>query len=246
MIHPLQRDIRAHKDESRIPMLQSFFKTGKGQYAEGDIFLGLTVPLVRTLVKKNLAQISLDDIEQVLQSKYHEERLAVLIAMVYLVKKGTLSLSNASAVYLRNTARINNWDLVDTSAVDIIGAYCAQKKSIALLKKLAKSPLLWERRIAMVATLYHIRRGSNTEVFVVASLLLNDNHDLIQKAVGWMLRESGRYVSRDALVAYIHNNIREIRPTTLRYAIEHLPKEARAYYLEMRRVYARNTKSVRN
>ena len=223
-------------------MLQSFFKTGKGQYAEGDIFLGLTVPLVRTLVKKHLAQISLDDIEDILQSKYHEERLAVLIALVTMVRKGTLSVSDASAVYLRNTGKINNWDLVDTSAVDIIGAYCSEKKSIVILKKLAVSKLLWERRIAMVATLYYIRRGSNTEAFTIASLLLKDDHDLIQKAVGWMLRESGKYVSREDLVAYIHNNIREIRPTTLRYAIEHLPKEARAHYLEMRRVYARNTK----
>ncbi len=242
MIHKLQKDIRANKDESRVPMLQRFFKTGKGQYAEGDIFLGLTVPFVRTLVKKNLAQISLEDIEHLLQSKYHEERLAALHAMVYLVKKGTLSVSETSVVYLKNTTQVNNWDLVDTSAVDIIGAYCAQKKSIALLKKLAISPLLWDRRIAMVATLYFIRQRSNTEVFTIASLLLKDDHDLIQKAVGWMLRESGKWVSREDLVAYIHNNIREIRPTTLRYAIEHLPKEARAHYLEMRRVYARNTK----
>ena len=242
MIHPLQKDIRANKDESRVPMLQHFFKTGKGQYAEGDIFLGLTVPLVRTLVKKHLAQISLDDIEEILQSKYHEERLAALIALVTMVRKGTLSTSDASAVYLRNTGKINNWDLVDTSVVDIVGAYCAQKKSIAVLKKLAVSKLLWERRIAMVATLYHIRRGSNTEAFTIASLLLKDDHDLIQKAVGWMLRESGKYVSREELVAYIQSNIRTIRPTTLRYAIEHLPKEARAYYLEMRRAYSRNLK----
>ena len=236
MVLAIQKAIRAQADAPKGAFLARFFKTGPGQYAEGDIFLGLTVPTTRKIVKDYGDKLTLTDIANVLTSKYHEERLAALIALVTQVEKNIVPLEKAAKMYLAHTKYINNWDLVDTSASAIIGAYAEKQGSIALLKKLAGSKHLWERRIAMVATFHFIKKGSATEAFTIATMLLSDEHDLIQKAVGWMLREVGKRADQKALVAYLHDHIGEIKSTSLRYAIEHFPPDVRKQYLALKRL----------
>lgn len=208
-----------------------FFKTGKGEYGEGDVFIGVTVPEQRAIAKK-FKNLSLPDIQKLLQSKEHEFRLTALIILVDQFKlayeKRKKEIYN---FYLKNTKQVNNWDLVDSSASYIVGAYLDGKNTKPLVR-LAKSKILWERRIAIVATFYSIQKGQSKNTFDIATLLITDKHDLIQKAVGWMLREVGKRSGRTTLESFLKKHYKKMGRTTLRYAIEHFSKKDRREYLQ--------------
>lgn len=229
----IRRELKRGADPSRAALLQRFFKTGPGEYAEGDRFFGLTVPQVRAIAAKHQL-LPLADVAALLKSPWHEERLLALIILVRQYERGTAAQRAAIyRLYRRNTACINNWDLVDCSAGYIVGAHLAGRNRRAL-EQLARSPLLWERRIAIIATFFYIRRGELAPTLRIARLLLDDDHDLIHKAVGWMLREVGKQdatVLQRFLTAYAARMPR----TMLRYAIERFPERLRRQYLRARR-----------
>ena len=208
---------------------QRFFKTGPGQYGEGDKFLGLTVPMMRSLVRKYR---ELDDASalELLDSSWHEERLVALILLVEAYGRGDDSRrARIHRAYLANTRHINNWDLVDASAGDIVGGHL-EVGDIALLERLARSKNLWERRIAIVSTFHFIKRNEFRPTLKIAALLLRDTHDLIHKAVGWMLREVGKR-DRKALDNFLKRHYQGMPRTMLRYAIERHPERIRKQYL---------------
>jgi 3-methyladenine DNA glycosylase AlkD len=225
----VRRDLKAAANPARAALLQRFFKTGRGEYAEGDRFLGLTVPQVRTIAATHQS-LPLPDIEALLHSPWHEERLLALVMLVRRYERGTAAQRHAIyRLYRRNTARINNWDLVDCSAGSIVGAHLAGRDR-RVLERLARSPLLWERRIAIISTFFYIRRGELEPTLRIAQLLLDDEHDLIHKAVGWMLREVGKQ-DRAALQRFLDVHAHRMPRTMLRYAIERFPEAVRRRYL---------------
>jgi len=216
---------------------QRFFKTGKGEYGESDIFLGIRVPVLRKLVNKYRG-ISLEEVSKLLHSKFHEERLLAVLILVHLFKNrsGTLDESGTYDgqkqiynLYLDNIEFINNWDIVDISAGNIVGAYLHQKDK-ALLYRLVKSQNLWERRISIISTFYFIRQNEFDDTLKIAEILLNDKEDLIQKAVGWMLREVGK---REIEIEeeFLQEHYMKMPRTMLRYAIEKFPETKRKMYL---------------
>ncbi len=225
------KDIRKYEDKEKAKNLAWFFKTGKGEYGEGDKFLGLTVPTCRLLVKE-LIDIPDKDLENILTSSYHEERLIALLILVKRFEKAKDEKIRKEiySYYLSHSKYINNWDLVDLSADKIIGEYLVNKPP-TLLIKLAHSKSMWERRIAIVATFAFIKRGDYTITFKIAELLLTDNHDLIHKASGWMLREVGKRISFTILRTFLDQHAARMPRTMLRYSIEHLPELERKKYL---------------
>ena len=207
-----------------------FFKTGKGEYGEGDIFLGITVPQIR-IVAKQCKDLSLKEIQKLLQSKIHEERLLALIILVNQFKKADEDKQKQIFdLYLSNTKYINNWDLVDVSAEYIIGGYLINR-SKTILKTLAQSKLLWERRIAIMATFQFIKQKQHEHTFIIAKILLKDEHDLIHKAVGWMLREVGKRISESIEETFLQQHHQQMPRTMLRYAIERFKEKKRKKYL---------------
>ncbi|PJA46739.1 DNA alkylation repair protein [Candidatus Uhrbacteria bacterium CG_4_9_14_3_um_filter_36_7] len=219
----------ANKEQAKI--LQRFFKTGKGQYGEGDIFLGIKVPQIRKLVTK-YQMLSIEESLRFLKSKYHEQRLFALLLLVRKFQKVTeQEQEKIYKIYLNHMAYINNWDLVDLSAEHIIGAFIFNKPK-NILKKLAKSNDLWQRRIAILSTFNFIKNGHSDETLTIAALLLKDKHDLIHKAVGWMLREVGKRCSLKKEEEFLQEHIKTMPRTMLRYAIEKFPEEKRQYYLK--------------
>ena len=210
-----------------------FFKTGPGQYGEGDIFIGVRVQMLRK-VASNFRSLPLIEIEILLQSRVHEERMLALLVLVQWVTKCNDGYrKTVYDFYVSNMQHINNWDLVDTSAPAIVGGYLRDKARKPLVR-LAKSASLWERRIAIVATQHFIRLGEFDDTLAISRLLLTDAEDLIHKATGWMLREVG---ARDveALVAFLDDHAATMPRTMLRYAIEHFPEEQRRDFLRGRR-----------
>ncbi len=227
--------ISKEKNEEKARVLSYFFKTGPGQYGEGDFFLGLTVPVSRK-VAKEFAGLPLNEIKILLANKYHEVRMVALAILVanYNKAKNDQERKKIFKFYLANAKKINNWDLVDLTAPNIIGDYCVRyPENLDLLRKMAQAKNLWQRRIAILATFAFIKKGSNQEVFEFAEMLLNDQEDLMHKAVGWMLRESGKRVSVKDLENFLKKNIKKMPRTTLRYAIEHFAEEKRKEYLKM-------------
>ena len=208
-------EIKAYIDPEKARILPRFFKTGKGEYGEGDRFMGVTVPNIRKVVKSN-KHVSLDMVEKLLQSEWHEVRMCAVLLLVEKFKKQEEAVLE---VYLRNTDRINNWDLVDLSAPHIVGGYLLDKSARSLLYRLAKSESLWERRIAIVSTLAFIRNGPFEDTIAISEILLEDSHDLIRKATGWMLREMGKR-KLSMLREFLSKHSGMISRTTLRYAIE--------------------------
>jgi 3-methyladenine DNA glycosylase AlkD len=226
-------DVRARLREQADPEdarnLQRFFKTGPGEYGEGDVFIGVRVPVVRGIAKEFRA-LPLEDAAELLRSPVHEERLLALLILVGAYAKGDDVLrGRIFDFYLANTRFINNWDLVDSSAEHLLGAHL-RGGDRSLLDRLARSELLWERRIAIMATFHFIRRGEFTDTLRIAALLLHDGHDLIHKAVGWMLREVGKR-DREAEEAFLREHCRAMPRTMLRYAIERFPEPLRLAYL---------------
>jgi len=225
----ISRLLASRADAARIPGTQRFFKTGPGEYGEGDVFIGVTVPDLRRTCRE-CADASEEAIEGLLHSRVHEERLLALLLMVQAFERADERGRKAIYErYLANTAFINNWDLVDSSAAAIVGGWLAGR-SRRPLGALARSKSLWERRIAIVATHHFIRNGDVAETFRIADILLHDDHDLIHKAVGWMLREAGK---RDpaALRTFLGSRYATMPRTMLRYAIEKFPEAERRRYL---------------
>jgi 3-methyladenine DNA glycosylase AlkD len=230
-INNVQRHIRTLANAHKALILQRFFKTGKGEYGEGDIFLGLTVPQVRSIAQQ-FVDFPFKEVKPLLHSKIHEERLLALILLVNRFKKADKKLQKEIFdFYLANTKFINNWDLVDLSAEYIVGGYLLNRSN-SILIKLAKSKLLWDRRIAMMATFQFIKRGEYEETFRIARVLLHDKHDLIRKAVGWMLREVGKRISEEIEESFLKEYYKEMPRTMLRYAIERFDEERRRKYLK--------------
>ena len=225
----VKTELDKHADAAAAEHAQRFFKTGEWQYGAGDKFMGIRVPVVR-LVCKKFKDLPLTEVEKLLASPIHEHRLAALIIMVNQAKKADESgKKRLYDSYLKNIEQVNNWDLVDTSCPQIVGSYLLNK-SHAPLYKLARSNNLWQKRIAMISTLNFIRAGQLADTFALAELLLQDDHDLIHKAIGWMLRCAGD-VDREALLKFLDAHAHEMPRTALRYALEHLTPKQRLHYM---------------
>ena len=226
----IQRELRRLGSREAASHSQRFFRTGPGQYGEGDRFLGIRVPVLRKTARKNRA-LSLEETLLLLQSGFHEERLLALFILVD--KFGRVAEEDRKAIYdlyLENTRYINNWDLVDCSAEHIVGAYL-RDKSRTPLEGLARSASLWERRIAVMATFHFIKQNDFADTLRLAMLLLDDREDLVHKATGWMLREVGKRKTT-VLEEFLRIHLRVMPRTMLRYAIEKFPEERRQRFLK--------------
>ena len=187
----IKQEIKQLADPVRAKHSQGFFKTGKGEYGEGDVFLGLTMPQIRVIAKKHFKEISLGDVQKLVENQYHEFRMCGLVILTYKYEKFEEERQEIYDFFLKNTKYINNWDLVDVTIPKTVGYYLIDKDR-SILYKLVRSSDLWERRIAVLATFPFIRNNDFKDCIVLSEILLKDKHDLIHKAVGWMLREIGR------------------------------------------------------
>jgi 3-methyladenine DNA glycosylase AlkD len=237
----LKQQLRALANPEDAAFLQRFFKTGPGEYGEGDSLLGIRVPALRKLAREH-RDLPLPEILEVLRSPWHEERLLALYLLLQAFSKGDATAREEIYLsYLSHARFINNWDLVDASAGGIVGAYL-WPENVGPLATLARSPTLWERRIAIVATLHFIRQGSFGPTIEISELLLRDPHDLIHKAVGWMLREVGKR-DQEVLERFLRQHCREMPRTMLRYAIERFPAPLRAAYMSGAEARRRGSRS---
>jgi len=228
----LLRELESVADERRARDLAWFFKTGPGEYSEGDVFLGITVPVARKIALRH-THLTLREVAKVLASPIHEHRFAAFeILVAQYEKAGEERRQEIFDFYLQHTHRANNWDLVDTSCRYIVGRHLVTRRR-ALLDELASSPLLWERRIAIVSTFAFLACGETKDTFRIARKLLGDKEPLIHKAVGWLLREAGK-VSRPGLVRFLENHWAKMPRTTLRYAIERFSPEERKTWLAVK------------
>jgi 3-methyladenine DNA glycosylase AlkD len=233
MLSQIQKDLQQLGSPEKAAFLCRFFKTGKGQYGEGDVFLGITMPEIREIVKK-YPTLTIEEWTELLHSPYHEFRMAALIGLMKRFQKSKKDETTQHIIfeiYLSNLDYINNWDLVDVTCRDIIGAYLLNKDR-SILYDLAHRPHLWAQRVAIVSTWYFISRNQFSDTIRIAEILLTHTHDLIHKAVGWMLREVGK---RDELVLeeFLDTHIKQMPRTALRYAIERFPESKRKYYLTL-------------
>lgn len=223
----LKKELKAEADLEKAKILQRFFKTGPGQYGEGDVFLGVTAPEIMKIAEK-YHNLGLADVIKLLHSKIHEERVATLRIMIDKFQKGKEK-EKIYKTYLKNSKYVNNWDLVDMSADKIAGDYLFNRPK-GILYKLARSKNLWQRRIAIMATFNFIKKNEFEETFKIIEILLNDDHDLIHKAVGWMLREIGKR-NLKAEEDFLNKHCKKMPRTALRYAIEKFPEKKRKRYL---------------
>ncbi len=225
------KEVTRLRDKDKGAFAQRFFRTGKGEYGYGDIFYGLTVPNSRKIASK-YTEIDLKDLEKVIQNKVHEIRLIALIILNTKYKKAKTEKERETLVkfYLKNIPYINNWDLVDVSSYNILGAYLKDKKDRSILIKLSKSGKLWSERIAIVSTLTFIKNDDLDLIFHFGEYFLNHKHDLIHKALGWMLREAGKRDEK-RLKEFLEKNKTKMPRTMLRYAIEKFPEKERKYFL---------------
>lgn len=229
-IPEIQRKLHKLANEEKARLLQGFFKTGPGQYGEGDVFLGITVPLLRKLAKE-CRETTVADSLTLLRSKIHEQRLLALFLLVAAYAEGDVSVrKKIYGLYLKNTRYINNWDLVDLSAPRIVGYHLADK-SRKPLYVLARSRDLWKKRIAVLATFWFIKEDDFADALAIAGILITDDHDLIHKAVGWMLREVGKRDLRTE-EGFLQKHYQAMPRTMLRYAIERFPEAKRQRYLK--------------
>ena len=228
--------LKSSRRPERVTSTEQFFKAYPGGYSEGDRFLCVSVPGTR-LIAKQFKNLPLAEVEKLLESEWHDARLLALIILVERYKKASEPDRRAIyELYMRRIDRVNNWDLVDTSAGQIVGAWLDDRpEKLGILQKLAESKNLWERRVAMIATFEYIKKGRADEALIIAEQLLHDKHDLIQKAVGWMLRELGKRVDQSLLSEFLDRHAATMPRTTLRYAIEHFTPERRQHYLNLKR-----------
>jgi|TARA_Y100000310_G_scaffold341861_1_gene442562 3-methyladenine DNA glycosylase AlkD len=229
MLNQIKNDLQKLGNPKLAKILSRFFKTGKGEYGYGDVFLGIKVGPQRKIVKK-YSQATLKDLQKLLSSKIHEERLTSLFILIDKYKKADeKNKKEVVDFYLKNTKNINNWDLIDLSAGKILGNYLLEKDK-SILYKLAKSNSVWERRIAIMSTFEFIRNNKFESTLKISEMLLEDKHDLVHKAVGWMLREIGK---RNQAVEekFLKKHYKKMPRTMLRYAIERFDESKRKYYL---------------
>lgn len=219
----------------KAEIMQRFFKTGAGEYGEGDVFIGVTVPDQRSVAKEFFSKMSLREVGELLSSKIHEHRLTALLILVLKFEKTKDQIQRRQIVdfYLKNTRYINNWDLVDTSCYKILGRYCFENQDSNILKKLSDSENMWEKRMAIVGTMYHIKKGQFDLTKSFALKNINHPHDLMHKANGWLLREMGKKNEQE-LLDFLNINYKKMPRTCLRYAIEKLDESWRQDYLKAR------------
>ena len=231
-LQDIKKELQHLANKETAKHSQRFFKTGKGEYGEGDIFLGIRVPILRKLAKKH-PHLSLPNIQSLLKSKFHEQRLLAVIMLVNQYKLADKQKQKEIfTLYTNNTKYINNWDLVDISAANIVGAYLSDKNK-KLLYDFSASDDLWQRRIAVISTYYFIRNNDFTDCLNIAERLLNDPHDLIHKAVGWMLREIGKK-NQPTEEAFLDKYAYRMPRTMLRYALEKFPANLKKSYMAMK------------
>jgi 3-methyladenine DNA glycosylase AlkD len=227
-----KKDFKKLRNPNDAKIMQRFFKTGPGEYGEGDIFAGLKIPPSRELAKKYRA-LPMKDVQSLLKSKIHEERtIALMILTMNFKKADQPTQKKIYQFYMKHLKHINNWDLVDGSAPYIVGPYLFEKDR-KILYKLARSKILWERRVAMLSCFHFIRQKDYSDALKIAEILLHDEHDLMHKAVGWMLRELGK---RDLVTEkkFLNRHAKTMPRTALRYAIEKFPESERQRYLKMK------------
>jgi len=230
IIDELLEEFKLLADKEQAIHLMHFFKTGEGQYGEGDLFLGIKVPVTRAMAKKYYSEISLDEIDELIKNPYHEIRLLAILIMVFIYEKTNLK-REIFELYLKNVQYINNWDLVDLSAPKIIGNYSFENKNSDAIYKLANTNHLWSNRISVISTLYLIKKGDFSLILEFSEKFLAHKHDLMQKAVGWMLREMGK-VEEKPLCLFLDKYHKIMPRTMLRYSIERLDKEQKAKYMK--------------
>lgn len=230
-------EILAHQDPSQVEGLSRFFKTGKGQYGEGDQFLGIKVPVTREVVKQCWAETSFDDLEACIASEYHEMRLAALLALVQVfkrAKKDKALQQQCVDFYLAHTQYINNWDLVDLSCYELLGTWLLDKDRTLLYDLARNGKTIWEQRIGMVSTMQFLRHGELDDTYAIADIFLakpQPLHDLLQKAVGWLLREAGKR-DEQRLKDWLSPRYTAMPRTMLRYAIEKFPEDERNRFMK--------------
>ncbi|MEN9919219.1 MAG: hypothetical protein RL662_1655 [Bacteroidota bacterium] len=228
----IQKQLEAVSSPQKRDFIPSFFKTGKGEYGEGDKFIGVVVPEIRKIAKQ-YKDLSQEEITNLLHNQYHECRLCALIILTERFKKAKIEVERTSFFnfYLQNTKWINNWDLVDLSCKDVIGGYLIDKTDRTILYKLAKSNLLWDQRIAIISTHPFIKKQDYHDTIQLSAYFLTHKHDLIHKAVGWMLREIGKQ-DKTVLTMFLDTYYKQMPRTMLRYSIEKLLPEEKAYYMK--------------
>lgn len=231
-LQDLKRELKSLSDPEKASFFPKFFKAGRGEYAEGDKFIGVTVPNQRKIAKK-YKDLRRSDIQKLLDSEIHEYRLTALFVLIHQFQEaGAAEQKDIYNFYLKNSKRVNNWDLVDSSAHKVVGAYLFDKDR-TILYKLAQSKNLWERRIAIIATAHFISQNDFHDTIKIAEILRDDTHDLIHKAVGWMLREVGKRDQRFE-EEFLKKHYKKMPRTMLRYSIERFPEELRQRYLKGR------------
>jgi 3-methyladenine DNA glycosylase AlkD len=234
MEHPLVKELLKHRNKEKAAFFPRFFRTGKGEYGEGDVFIGVTIPHLRAIAK-NYRTLSMREIEALLKDKRHEVRWCALFILVEQFKKGDeAAKKKIYEFYLDHLKWVNNWDLVDSSAYHIVGEYLLDKDR-KILRKMAKSKHLWTERVAMVSTFAFIRKGQLQDTFEIAEMFLSHKHDLMHKAAGWMLREAGKR-NEVALMRFLDENAPVMPRTMLRYAIEKFDEKERKRYLLMKQL----------
>ena len=233
----LEAEMLSHADPSQVAGLSRFFKTGPGQYGEGDKFLGIKVPVTREVVKACWRQTSFDELEECIRSEYHEVRLAALLTLVQIfthARKDAAQQQRCIDFYLGHTEYINNWDLVDLSCYELLGRWLLERDRSLLYDLARNGRTIWEQRIGIVSTMQFIRYGQLDDTYAIADIFLGKSgplHDLLQKAIGWMLRETGKR-DEDRLRCYLRLNGSRMPRTMLRYAIEKFPREERSTILK--------------
>lgn len=233
-LSPIRTAIQSVGRPEKVALYQRFFQTAPGQYGEGDRFVAARVPDLRVIARRHAGDLGLPEIEELLHSPIHEERFVALVILTDHYERERSPRQVIVDLYLRNTSYINNWDLVDVSAHKIIGVHTLAKP-FPFLSDLTGSPLVWDRRIAVIATLTHSKHKNPVPILTLAELLLPDPHPLMHKAVGWMLREMGKACGRAPLMKFLDENAPVMPRTMLRYAIEKLPKEEQKHYLNLPR-----------
>ncbi len=231
-VDEIKRELKKYIDKDKAEVLPRFFKTGKNEYGEGDLFIGITVPNQRKVAKKYYKQIKLSEIQTLLENEIHEYRLTALLILVNKFEK-TNDIKERKVIvdfYLLNYMYVNNWDLVDTTAYKILGAYLIDKNK-DIIYEFANSNHLWKQRIAIISTFYFIKQNSFEVALDISKILLYHEHDLIHKAVGWMLREIGNRQQKIELI-FLNEYYNEMPRTMLRYAIEKFEEDLRKKYLK--------------
>lgn len=236
MTNTLLSRMLSHQDPSQVAGLSRFFKCGPGQYGEGDKFLGIKVPITREVVKSTWKEVTFEDLEECISSEYHELRLAALLTLIEIFshsKKKPEVQQDCIDFYLSHTTFINNWDLVDLSCYPLLGVWLLDKDRTILYDLAGNGKTIWEQRIGIVSTMTFVRAGQLDDTFAIADLFLNENehlHDLLEKAVGWLLREAGKRDS-ERLANWLYPRASSMPRTMLRYAIEKFPETERQHFL---------------